>query len=323
MAVIQSVLGPISIEKLGLILPHEHLFTDLRGPDRPDYAQADPADVQRVMQPYLDEAWKAGVTALVECSTGGVGQNPVVLERLARNTGVAIVAPGGVYREQYMPAAVRKMAEDELTEWMQRQITHGIGETKVRAGFLKMAVSNEGVTENEAKALRAAARVAVATGAVIASHTSGPQSGANALQELDILASKGLPGNRFIWVHAQNETNMDYHRQVAQRGAYLSYDALAPDAEDKFVKLVLWALQAGLERQVLLSHDAGWYHAGEPNGGTQRGFTYLVEGFLPRLRREGVKEETIRTLTEENPKRAFALATTRSAGGCLVSLLPL
>jgi predicted metal-dependent phosphotriesterase family hydrolase len=29
---------------------------------------------------------------------------------------------------------------------------------------------------------------------------------------------------------------------------------------------------------------------------------------LPRLRKEGVSEATIRLLTEENPKRAFALS---------------
>ena len=29
---LQTVTGPVDIDSLGLILPHEHLFTDLRGP---------------------------------------------------------------------------------------------------------------------------------------------------------------------------------------------------------------------------------------------------------------------------------------------------
>lgn len=39
---LRTILGDIPPENLGLILPHEHLFTDLRGPEVEGYAQADP-----------------------------------------------------------------------------------------------------------------------------------------------------------------------------------------------------------------------------------------------------------------------------------------
>jgi predicted metal-dependent phosphotriesterase family hydrolase len=61
---IQSMKGLVPVEELGISLPHEHLFTDLRGPHVDDYAVADPADVVRVMVPYLYEAYQAGVPAL-------------------------------------------------------------------------------------------------------------------------------------------------------------------------------------------------------------------------------------------------------------------
>jgi phosphotriesterase-related protein len=98
-----------------------------------------------------------------------------------------------------------------------------------------------------------------------------------------------------------------YHQQAARRGAYVGFDGMEPAQEEHYVKLVLHALDAGLEAHILLSHDAGWYRGGEPDGGASqvRGFTYLVEGFLPRLRREGVSEELITLMTETNPKRAF------------------
>jgi hypothetical protein len=54
MAILQTVLGPVDSSTLGLILPHEHLFTDLRTPDAPGQGEGDPADVVRVMKPYLD-----------------------------------------------------------------------------------------------------------------------------------------------------------------------------------------------------------------------------------------------------------------------------
>jgi phosphotriesterase-related protein len=58
--------------------------------------------------------------------------------------------------------------------------------------------------------------------------------------------------------------------------------------------------------RLLLSHDAGWYQVGEPKQNV-RGFTYLMEGFLPALRRAGVTEAQIRQITVQNPAQAFAL----------------
>src|SRR5690242_1798071 len=44
-----TLTGPVEIDSLGLILPHEHLFTDLRGPSVSGYAQGDPDAVVRVV----------------------------------------------------------------------------------------------------------------------------------------------------------------------------------------------------------------------------------------------------------------------------------
>jgi phosphotriesterase-related protein len=296
------------VDDLGLIVAHEHLFTDLRIPDEQGQGQVDPDDVVRVMGPYLDEAWEAGITALIECTPPGVGQNPVALEALARNTQMAVVMPTGLYRQQWIPEKHLGMSDAELTDWMVSEITEGIQSTGVKAGFIKMGVSDEGITDDEARNLRAAARAARETGVIVASHTSGPLKGAHALEELDILASQGLPGEQFNWVHAQY-SDVSFHKRVAEQGAYIGFDGMGPQDEDHYVRLVLDALEAGLEDQILLSHDAGWYRPEEPDGGASqvRGFTYLVEEFLPRLRREGVSEDLIKRMTESNPKRAFRM----------------
>jgi len=59
---IQTIKGSIEIDSLGLILHHEHLFTDLRGPLVPGYAQAEPEAVVGVVGPYLAGAFAQGVT---------------------------------------------------------------------------------------------------------------------------------------------------------------------------------------------------------------------------------------------------------------------
>jgi phosphotriesterase-related protein len=310
MPYIQTVLGPKNVDDLGLILPHEHLFTDLRTPDAPGQGKGDPDDVVRVMKPYLDEAWAAGTTALIECSPPGVGQNARVMEALAQNTQMSLVMPTGLYRQQWIPRDKLEMSDAALTDWMVDELAEGIQGTTVKAGFCKMGVSDAAITRDESRNLRAAARAAIQTGVLIASHTSGPRAGQHALEQLDILDSEGLECEQFSWVHAQHG-DLRVHKQAAERGAYLGFDNLKPADEERYLKLVLDALTAGLEEQILLSHDAGWYRPGEPDGGASqvRGFTYLVEGFLPRLREEGVGEELITLMTETNPKRAFRVRT--------------
>jgi phosphotriesterase-related protein len=309
-ASLQTIKGPVPAERLGLILPHEHLFTDLRGPLMAGYAQADPEAVVRVMSPYLAAAHAAGVTALVECSTVGVGRNVTVLQRLAEATPIHIVAPTGVYRDAFIPPALREMEAEPLAELWIRELTEGIEGTAVRAGFIKIAVSDEGITPLEERNLKAAALASRQTGAVIASHTIG---GANARREMDILEAASLDLRRFIWVHAQSEPDRAVHLETAQRGAYVEFDSVGAEfqTQDVLVDNVLALIEAGYTEHILLSHDAGWYDPsqpdGRPAGGGIRGFTALVDEFIPALRARGVTDELVRLITVTNPARAFGM----------------
>jgi phosphotriesterase-related protein len=313
---IQTVKGTVAAEALGLILPHEHLFTDLRGPLTPGYAQADPAAVAQVMEPYLAAGHAAGVTALVECSTIGVGRNVAVLKHLADLTPIQIVAPTGVYREEFIPPSLRGMSVEELVEEWVRDLTEGIEGTAVRAGFLKLSVSDDGPTPLEVRNLRAAAQASRQTGAALASHTA---NGTLALRQMDILEAAGLDLERFIWVHANLEPDSAFHLEAARRGAYVELDAIGAEwqSQPAMVDSTLALIEAGYVEKILLSHDAGWYDPSQPNGQPQeggiRGFTALVEEFVPALRARGVTEDLIRLITVANPFQALALPGNRPA----------
>jgi phosphotriesterase-related protein len=306
---IQTVKGAVAVGELGLILPHEHLFTDLRGPLVSDYALAEPEAVAQVMSPYLAEAHWVGVTAIVECSTMGVGRNVTVLQYLAEITPIHIVAPTGVYREEYIPPRLRLMSVEGLAEMWVRDLTEGIDGTTVRAGFIKLSVSDDGPTPLEVRNLQAAAHASQQTGAIVASHTA---SGALARREMEILETAGLDLGRFIWVHANLEPDPAIHLEAAQRGAYVEFDAIGaqwqsqPPMLDHTVALI----EAGYADRLLLSHDAGWYDPSQPDGqpleGGIRGYTELVESFIPALRARGVTDDLIRLITVTNPGRAFS-----------------
>jgi phosphotriesterase-related protein len=306
---IQTINGPVSVESLGLSLPHEHLFTDLRGPGAPGYAEADSDDVVRAMSPYLAEASDVGVTLLVECTPPGVGRNIGMLRRLAETTPIHIVAATGAYREAFLTAAIRDMPLEAVVHLWTGELTEGIEGTSSRAGFIKLAVSDDGITALEARNLRAAALTSQRTGAVIASHTRG---GKLAHEEMDLLEAAGLTLERFIWVHAQNEPDHAVHAEVARRGAWVELDAIGAEGRlEIHLEATLALLEAGYVDHILLSHDAGWYQPGQPGGlpfsQGRRGYTALVDQFLPALRARGVTEEMVRRLTVTNPARAFVV----------------
>src|SRR6266540_3272859 len=88
-----TTLGPKDAHELGMILPHEHVFVDLRTWDQPGYAQAEPDDVVRLMAPEIERLKAAGGTALVECSPVGVGRRADMDKAVSDATGFPIVVP--------------------------------------------------------------------------------------------------------------------------------------------------------------------------------------------------------------------------------------
>jgi phosphotriesterase-related protein len=306
---IQTVTSKVNPEKLGITLPHEHLFTDLRGPQVPDYAMAAPEKVVSVMKPYMDEIVDLGVSAIVECSTNGVGRNPEILSNLAANTPLHIIAPTGVYREAYVPQDFLKKSASELADLWISDILDGIDGTRLKAGFIKMSVSDEGITDIEAKNLKAAVLTSQSTGAVIASHTIG---GELAIQEMDLLESYGLDLGRFIWTHAQSEDDQTYHQEAVKRGVYISIDAIGSGwvPDELMLKQTLTLIETGYSDKILLSHDAGWYDPSQPDGHPEgdgiRGYSALFKFFIPDLLKHGVTENIIEEITIRNPAKAFA-----------------
>ena len=298
-----TTLGPLAKADLGMILPHEHVFVDLRTPDKPGYAQADAADVVALMAPQIEAIKAQGITALVECSTGGVGLRVDFDLAVSRATNFPIVVPTGNYREPWILDWVAKASQDELEAAMLRDLTEGVGDTGVKAAWIKVSAGDDGITPIETRILRAAARAAKATGAIIGSHTI---KGRVVMDQLDIIESEGYTASRFISIHTQAEPDFEMHKAVAARGAWIEYDNLGWVPDEESVPRILRALEAGLGGQLLLSHDMGWFDPALPGGGEPQPYTHLVASVLPKLRAAGVDEAVIRRLTEDNPFEAFA-----------------
>jgi phosphotriesterase-related protein len=303
---IPTTLGLKSSVELGMILPHEHIFVDLRTWDTPGYAQADVEEVIQLMAPEIRKAQDAGVTAIVECSTVGVGRRADIDRAVSETANLPLVIPTGIYREPWVPDWAHAAREAKLAEWMLSELQGEIEQSGVQAGWIKLSAGDDGLTDCETKILRAAATAGRKTNAVIGSHTI---RGRVVRDQLDIVEKMGYASDRFIWIHTQAEPDFELHLEMARRGAWLEYDAIGnTDVENDefYVQHIQRLLDAGLGNQLLLSHDRGWYDPALPGGGVPKPYTYLPEQFLPKLRAAGVDDVTIHQLTHINPFRAFA-----------------
>lgn len=298
-----TTLGPRSKDEFGMILPHEHVFVDLRTPDQPGYAEAEADDVVRLMAPEIERIKRLGVTALVECSTGGVGRRADLDLAVSQATDFPIVVPTGIYREPWIPAWVRTASEDALEDWMVRELDEGIEETGFRAGWIKLSAGDDGITPLEARILRAAARAGRRTGAIIGSHTI---RGRVVLDQLDIIEAEGYRADRFISIHSQEEKDFGLNLAVAGRGAWLEYDHVGRAPDNDVATLILGAIAAGHGAKLLVSHDRGWFDPAKPGGGTPEPYTHLSQVLLPKLADRGLDAAAIRRLTHDNPFDAFA-----------------
>ena len=300
-----TTLGPKRADELGLILPHEHIFVDLGPIEEANYRQATAEEVLPIMVPQIQAIQAQGVTALVECTPEGVGRRADIDRAVSEATNFPVVMPTGIYREPWVPQWAHDATVDELRNWLVGELTGKIGDTGVQAAWIKVSAGDDGITPVETKILRAAAQAGKATNAIIGSHTI---RGRVVRDQIDIIEAEGYAASRFIWIHTQAESDTELHMEMAQRGAWLEFDAIGSDnfSDEYFIERITSLLNAGYGHQLLLSHDRGWYDPSKPGGGVPNPYTVLVDRFLPKLRAAGVDEETVTQLTHRNPFNAYA-----------------
>ncbi len=307
-AIVQTVLGPKDASHLGMVLPHEHVLVDFIGADKVsrDRYKADEAFAAAL--PFLKAFHEKGGRTLIECTPAYIGRDPALLKRLSEASGVAILTNTGYYGaagDKFVPAHAHKETADELAARWTKESAEGIEGTGIKPGFLKIGVDAGPLAGVDRKLITAAARCHLRTGLAIAVHTG---DGEAALGIIEVLKEEKVSPEAYIWVHAQNEKDRAKHLKAAEAGAWVEFDGLSEGSLDGHVQAALDLIERGHLGRLLFSHDAGWYHVGEPGGGKYRGYTFIFDAFLPALKKKGITEEQIRTLTVENPAKAFAIA---------------
>ncbi|MEM1522078.1 MAG: hypothetical protein QXU69_03585 [Thermofilaceae archaeon] len=316
MGTIRTVLGDISPGSFGMALTHEHILCDFVGADKVDRSRYDRREVFEIMLPLLKEIRELGVTGFVDCTPAFIGRDPLLLAELSRASSVHILTNTGLYKEPYLPKYSFELSADELAEIWALEVEEGVEDEilrartgrverfPVKAGFVKIAVNPGHLFPIQEKIVRAAARCSLYTGAAIVCHTG---EGTAALGLLRVIEEEGLDAGRLIVAHCDAIEDWNYHMEILQLGANVSYDGVSEGTVGRTLKLLESVVSHGFDEQILLSQDSGWYNVGEPRGGRIRGYSFIVKKFIPLLEERGFDRSLIQRIFIENPSAVFQL----------------
>lgn len=281
---------------------HEHLVIDLSGPKNdPDACIGTPS----VMIPEVAAMVGAGGRAIVELTNTGMGRDIDRLREISSATGCHVIAATGFYQVSYHPEWLRSKTVDEIADIMVREVTCGIDGTAAKAGVIgEIGTSRSRVHPEEERVLRAAARANLRTGVPISTHCT---LGTMATEQLDILESEGVELHRVAIGHLDLVDDIEYHSEVARRGAFVQYDTVGKhnyQPDDVRIRLILDMLDRGFVRQVMLSCDVTRRSHLKSSGGN--GYDYLFRVFLPELMAGGLDQASVKVITNDNPARFLA-----------------
>ena len=252
---VQTVLGAVSPDELGLTTTHEHLLIDFRfmfrePPDAGDHARAReeitlenrgwiaynhysslPNLLLTDVGVATEEARlfrQTGGGTIVDATTIGIGRDPAGLAAVARDAGINVVMGAGFYVDAVHPADMDSRGEDDLARTIIGDIVDGAanadGEnTGVKAGIIGEVGCTWPLTDNERKSLRASATAQRETGASILIHPGRHETAP--MEILDVLDGAGADISRVIMGHLDRTVNeFDTYRSLAATGCALEWD---------------------------------------------------------------------------------------------------
>ena len=316
---VMTVRGPISPDKMGVTLVHEHITFAYPG----WYADesVDPYDrkaIEAKCLKTLKELKALGVRTIIDPSMADTGgRDPILLRNLSKKTGINIVVATGLYFEKegaplYFKRLQRmgRNLEDDVYELFVKEITVGIGKTGIKAGVIKVATDDPVISDYEQAIMRAAVRAAQKTGVPIMTHCQGATVGP---VQQDLFLTLGANPKKIVIGHQNNSTDINYHlTQLKKPDFFIAFDrtSLGSDkADDCLIELV----QQGYADRLMVSHDAILVWLGRPftvpdnlkerYGKWNPNYTHKV--LIPKMKAAGITDEQIKTILVDNPRRLF------------------
>lgn len=335
---ITTVRGDINSDGLKNVLPHEHLFSDLR----PLVAPIDDEDFYKPLSlsnfgkvtrnPYaiLDNALigdadvvtnevnaykKSGGNLIADVTTLDFGRDPKLLLEVSQRTDVHIVAGCGFYVDGSVSEQNKALSKDEIKNLIITDLTKGINGTDIRAGVIGEIGTGMQMSDFEKKSLMAASEAQAETGYGMHIHAClWNREGLNALK---FAVECGANAQKICVDHADVLLDEDYIFGVLDMGAYIEFDDFGKEfyvdrknrnlllgsfATDKercqFIKKLI---ERGYIKQILVTNDICLKSMTHTYGGW--GYDHVVTNIIPMMEDFGISANDIDTIMTQNPIR--------------------
>ena len=319
MAIINSVLGPLDTNDMGLTLMHEHIASlDMSMV----HAFRDWVDIESTLEDFtknIEAVKQYGVKTMIDHTPINLGRDIDVLRKGAQKAKINIICATGLYFMEE-PFIMRGTDADCMAGYFIRDIIEGIQGTEYKAAFVKVATDKyHGESEVNQTMMIAAAITAKQTGCPISTHTQSTLR--HGVYQQDIFLKEGVKPYKIYIGHSFDCLDEGYLRELMDKGSYVGCDQIgiihrATTEQLADIVAYLIKLRKGYEKQICLSHDSGavsdyaysfapWKRDSMKNTSV-RGYDELFKVMLPLLKVNGVSQEEIDMMLIENPRRFFA-----------------
>lgn len=311
---VNTVLGPVPAEELGVVSVHEALLSVSPGAEYAFDIRLDRAEIFETLAAKLKDFRAHGGGTIVDSTGMFHGRDVRLYETLSRTTGVHIVASTGQGPEEKLGGYFLTPQTNPPTPWpaekfadlFTKEITEGMVVPRVErrgaAGLVATAATEEGMTATDESLFRGAARTALNTGVAVSI-----RHGNDAVHDLDVVLDEKLPADRVVvgGLDREDAVAAGAPLEVARRGAYVALDHVGVEDEAHItdaerVALVADLVRAGFGDRVLLSSNATGVAKGHPANDLP--YSYVLTTFVPLLEAQGLKPEDTRRILVENPR---------------------
>jgi phosphotriesterase-related protein len=335
---VQTVLGAIEPAQLGFVHMHEHLLCDLTGyltaeqksagdavvpanytrsrvdRDNPDDMRLDDADVATA---ELRAFGELGGGTLVDVTSVGLGRRPRALAEISRDAGVHVVMGTSFYAQAFHPKYVPTLSIDDIEAGITRDIVEGAEQSGIRAGIIGEVGMSHPASRDETRILVGSTRAARATGASLLVHPGRDVT--SPFDHLDLIEGEGLPLDRVVMSHVDRTLfTLGDMIALAERGCILEFDLFGVESsyypQNPDVDLPNDAMRAnyirdliteGFVSQIVMAQDVCRKTQLRHYGG--EGYGHILQRVIPLLRRKGISDDDIATLTVGTPRRLLTL----------------
>jgi phosphotriesterase-related protein len=312
---VNTVLGPVPADDLGVVAVHEALLSVVPGAEHAYDITLDRAEIFEILAKKLTDFRNAGGGTIVDSTGMFHGRDVKLYEALSRSTGVHIVASTGMGPEENLGGYFLTPQTNPPTPWpaerfadlFGREVTEGMVVPRVErrgaAGIVATTATRAGMTPTDESLFRGAARAALSTGVPVSI-----RYGVDAVAELQVVLDEGLPADRVVVgdLDRKDAVAAGWPIAVAQTGAYVAIDHVGLNDSDDHVRdaeraaLVAELVAAGHANRVLLSSNAVGVAKGHPD--YELPYAHVLTAFAPLLASHGVADEDIQQILVANPR---------------------